>query len=168
MIPTLSSPELILRAPRESDFCVYQAFFCDAQASHFYGGPLSATNAWKQLAMDLGHWHLKGYGVWVIESKETGEVLGGCGFWWPNAWPRPELTWWLATAARGRGIATKASKLAIDFAYNQLQWQHVETHLRDDNEAARQLVIRLGGEVIAREAFPDGVDRNVYVIPQQG
>jgi hypothetical protein len=55
---------------------------------------MTASNAWKQLAMELGHWVLRGYGMWSLESRSTGEMVGGCGFWWPGGWPRPELTWW--------------------------------------------------------------------------
>ena len=165
LIPELTSQRLIMRAPREEDFPVYEAFYADAEASHFYGGPMLASSAWKQLAMELGHWYLKGYGMWSLELRSTGDMIGGCGFWWPSGWPRPELTWWLVKSAQGNGLATEASITAIDFAYRELGWSSVETHLDDDNEAAHRLVLRLGGSVMVREAFPDGVERNVYSIP---
>ena len=165
MIPELTSQRLIMRAPREEEFPVYRAFYADADASHFYGGPLIASNAWRQLAVELGHWYLKGYGMWSLEHRSTGEMIGGCGFWWPSGWPRPELTWWLTKSARGSGFATEASRTAIEFAYHTLGWNSVETHIDDDNEAARKLVLRLGGSVLVREVFPDGVERNVYSMP---
>ena len=165
MIPELKSQRLILRAPREDDFPVYRTFYTDADASRFYGGPMTASNAWKQLAMELGHWYLKGYGMWSLELRSSGEMIGGCGFWWPSGWPRPELTWWLIESARGNGYATEASIAAIDFAYQTLNWESVETHLDDDNEAARKLVLRLGGSLLTREVFPDGIERYVYSIP---
>ncbi len=124
-----------------------------------------ASSAWKQLAMEIGHWHLKGYGMWSIELRSTREMVGGCGFWWPSGWPRPELTWWLIKSAQGGGLATEASNLAIDFAYQNLNWNTVETHLDDDNAAARKLVLRLRGTILTREIFPDGIERNVYTIP---
>ena len=165
MIPELTTQRLLMRAPREDDFPVYKAFYTDADASRFYGGPLTPSNAWKQLAMELGQWYLKGYGMWSLELRDTGDMIGGCGFWWPSGWPRPELTWWLIESARGNGYASEASLAAIDFAYRQLDWQLVETHIDDDNEAARKLVMRLGGSVMTREVFPDGIERNVYSIP---
>jgi ribosomal-protein-alanine N-acetyltransferase len=165
MIPELTSQRLIMRAPRQEDFPTYRAFYADAKASHFYGGPMTASNAWKQLAMEPGHWMLKGYGMWSLESRSTGEMVGGCGFWWPDGWPRPELTWWLIKPAQGNGLATEASVSAINFAYRKLNWNSVETHLNDDNEAACKLVLRLGGSILTREIFPDGIERNVYSIP---
>ena len=167
-IPQLTSPRLLLRAPKEEDFSTYMAFYADADTSHFYGGPMTSSNAWKQLAMEVGHWTLKGYGMWSIETLSCREMVGGCGFWWPSGWPRPELTWWLVKSAQGKGLATEASISAINFAYQKLEWHSVETHLDDDNEAARKLVSRLGGSILTRETFPDGIDRNVYSIPPTG
>lgn len=88
MIPDLETERLLLRAPQQQDFPVYEAFYADAEQSHFYGGPLSASDAWKQLAMEVGHWPLKGYGMWSLDTRSTGEMVGGCGFWWPSGWPR--------------------------------------------------------------------------------
>jgi len=164
-IPELKSQRLLLRVPKEEDFPTYKAFYADAHASHFYGGPMISSSAWKQLAMEVGHWTLKGYGMWSIEILSSKEMVGGCGFWWPSGWPRPELTWWLVKSAQGKGLATEASISAINFAYQKLNWPSVETHLNDDNEAARKLVLRLGGSLLTRETFPDGIDRNVYSIP---
>jgi RimJ/RimL family protein N-acetyltransferase len=166
MIPEFFTERPPMRAPREDDFPVYQSCYADAEASRFYGGPLTPSGAWKQLAMELGQWYLKGYGMWSLELGSSGEMVGGCGFWWPGGWPRSELTWWLIKSARGSGLATEASVAAIDFAYRKLNWDLVETHIDDDNEPARKLVLRLGGRVIAREVFPDGIERDVYSIPR--
>ena len=66
-------------------------------------------------------------------------MLGGCGFWWPSGWPRPELTWWLIESARGEGLATEASVTAIDFAYRVLNWDSVETHIPHYLRVARMV-----------------------------
>jgi RimJ/RimL family protein N-acetyltransferase len=164
-IPTLETDRLRLRPPCEDDFAVYRAFYADADASHFYGGPLDEGRAWRVLASDLGHWALRGYGRWAIELKASGVMVGSCGLWWPGGWPRSELTWWIIPSARRQGYAAEASRAAIGFGYRTLGWPLVETHADDANEAVHRLVAKLGGEVIAREAFPDGVSRNVYGLP---
>ncbi len=166
MIPTLETERLLLRAPTPQDLPTYVAFFSDAQASSFYGGPLDAQGAWRVLALDFGHWALRGYGRWAIESRASGKMIGGCGLWWPEGLPRSELTWWLMPEGRGKGYATEASVAAIAFGYDVLGWDLVETHMNDDNLPARKLVERLGGKMIARETFPDGVTRNVYELPR--
>jgi len=166
MIPNLMTERLILRAPSERDFPAYEAFYADPEMSRFYGGPLRADGAWRRLAMDRGHWALRGYGMWSIERRSDGLAIGGCGFWWPKGWPRKELTWWLLASAQGAGFATEASRAVIGFGYDELGWDLVETHMTDENQAARRLVVRLGGTVIARERFPDGLERDVFSLPR--
>ncbi|MGS4886804.1 GNAT family N-acetyltransferase [Roseibium sp. MB-4] len=163
---SLKSPRFLLRPPPADDLPVYQEFFFDRKASSFYGGPLRADQTWRVLAGHLGHWLLRDYGMWMISPREGGSAFGGCGFVWPEGWPRRELTWWLLPKARGQGVAIEASHAAIRHAYLSYGWPLVETHLDDDNIVARKLVSKLGGELIAREAFPDGKSRNVYRLPQ--
>lgn len=166
MIPTCETERLILRAPADSDFPVYRDFYADADASEFYGGPLPADRAWRALASDVGHWALRGYGRWAVTLQTTGDMIGSCGLWWPKGWPRSELTWWIVPSARRKGYAHEASRAAIQFGYDVLEWPMVETHMRDDNTAARKLVEALGGMKITREPFPDGVERDIYHIPR--
>lgn len=166
-IPTLQTGRLTLRGPEAGDFAMYRDFYTDAEASHFYGGPLEPAVAWRKLACDIGHWALRGFGMWTIVERDTGAGVGGCGIVWPEGWPRHELTWWIVPAARRRGYALEASRAAVDWACDDLGWHFVETHMNDENSAARALAERLGGTVIAREQFPDGLTRNIYVLPRR-
>lgn len=164
-IPCLQTERLRLRAPQASDAPVYHRFYTDGEASAFYGGPKSALEAWNKLASDLGHWHLRGHGLWVLERQEDGAAIGACGLVWPDGWPRSELTWWILPEARRQGFAKEASRAAVSFGYEALKWDLVQTHMLDENHAAKALVLSLGGEVIAREEFPDGFTRNIYRLP---
>lgn len=166
VIPEIETERLVLRGPIAADFPVYRDFFADAEASAAYGGPLPADRAWRVLATDLGHWKLRGYGRWAVVEKASGRMIGGAGLWWPEGYPRSELTWWIVPAARRNGYAFEASHAAIVFGYRRLGWDLVETHMQDENAPARQLVEKLGGTVITRERFPDGITRNVYALPK--
>ncbi|OWY11917.1 GNAT family N-acetyltransferase [Thioclava sp. F34-6] len=164
-VPRIETDRLLLRAPVEEDFPVYCDFFGDAEASRFYGGPLSPAAAWARLTADVGHWVLRGHGVWAIDLVEERRCVGTCGIVHANGWPRHELTWWIARDARRRGIAAEASRGVITWALDN-GWDAVETHMRDENEAAQRLTEKLGGEQVARERFPDGIERSVYRFPR--
>lgn len=166
-IPTITTERLILREPRPGDFNVYESFFADPEASAAYGGPLSSGDSWRVLATDLGHWALRGYGRWAVTLKSSGVMIGGCGLWWPHEYPRSELTWWIVPNARKKGYAREASVAAINFGYEVLGWSLVETHMNDENVPARRLAESLGGTVMARETFPDGLTRDVLKLPRQ-
>ena len=164
MIPTIETERLRLVPPSLDCLAAYEAFYTDAEASKAYGGPIGVEQVWARLKADLGSWHLLGYGVWVIQSKSDNRYLGTCGFWKGKAWPK-ELTWWITPEARGAGIATEASIAALSHAYHQFKWSSVETYMNDDNEAARALVEKLGGIKVRREAFNDGLSRDIYHLP---
>ncbi|MEM1382543.1 MAG: GNAT family N-acetyltransferase [Pseudomonadota bacterium] len=165
--PILYTPRLKLRLPKVGDFPLYRGFFSETGGSSAsYGGPLEPHRAFQRLAADLGHWHLKGFGKFVLERHHTAAPIGGCGIVHPEGWPSHELTWWLLPSARGHGFATEASQAVLDWAYGQLGWSAVETHMRDENTAARALTARLGGRVIRREIFPDGIARDVFALPR--
>jgi [ribosomal protein S5]-alanine N-acetyltransferase len=166
-IPTLHTKRLVLLPPSAAADDLYHAFYTDAEASSWYGGPLTSAGAWARLAADLGAWHLQRFGVWVIQRRDHGDLIGACGFWQGKGWPR-ELTWWLLPAARGAGFAHEASLAAVAHAHDVFGWPLVETYMNDDNKAARALVHRLGGLRTDRRSFPDGIDRDVFRIPPSG
>lgn len=163
---TLITPRLRLAPLAQDCEKAYEAFYTDPVASAAYGGRLSPAAAWARLASDIGAWQLQGFGVWAVRSKESDDVLGVCGFWQGKGWPR-ELTWWLLPMARGQGIALEASRAVVNHAYVAFGWPEVQTYMNDNNEAARALVRRLGGQLVERQPFPDGIERNVYRIPPQ-
>lgn len=163
-IPTLETNRLRLLPPSAACEAAYASFYTDASASAHYGGPLSAGQSWARLASDLGSWQLQGFGVWAIELKSERAIVGTCGFWQGRGWPR-ELTWWLLPAARGRGVAAEASIAAIRHAYREFGWPEVQTYMNDDNGAARGLALRLGGQPTGRQRFPDGLERDVFLLP---
>ncbi|GAA5181276.1 GNAT family N-acetyltransferase [Niveibacterium umoris] len=165
LIPTLRTERLELIPPDSTCDSAYQHFYTDAEASAAYGGPLSPAAAWSRLAYDIGAWYLQGFGVWALRRHEDAAVLGVCGFWQGRGWPR-ELTWWLLPEARGRGYAVEASLAVVKHAYVKFGWEAVHTYCADANEAAKALILRLGGVQVARQVFPDGEHRNVYLIPR--
>ena len=165
-IPTLRTERLTLRPPAAGDFPVYRDFYADAEASKLYGGPLTPALARRKLANDLGHWERHGHGMWSVVVRGGGAMVGGCGLVWPAQWPRRELTWWIVPSARRNGYALEASRAVVRWGYDVLGWDVVETHMNDDNAPARGLGERLGGSIIARQTFPDGIARNVYALPR--
>ena len=118
------------------------------------------------LANDIAEWQRNGFGMFALLRRDNGECVGGAGLAHPSDWPRHELTWWLMPSAHGNGFATEASRAVLDWAYRDLGWDVVETHIRDENAPARKLAERLGAHVITRQTFPDGITRDVFAVPQ--
>jgi len=164
-VPTIETERLILRGPKETDLGAYVAFndVSDVVVGSYRGGK-TQDEVKAVLSRDIAHWE-KGFGMWLLTLADD-QVIGGAGLVHPDNWPSHELTWWLMPEHRKAGYATEASRAVIEFGYSVLGWPQVETHMRDENLPARQLAERLGGTVIRRDVFPDGVARNVFALPR--
>ena len=85
----LETPRVVMRQFRESDWDAYARICADAEVMRYIGTGVVLTRdeAWRSIANILGHWQLRGYGMFALESKESGELLGRAGFHDPPGWP---------------------------------------------------------------------------------
>lgn len=142
-IPTLETDRLILRAPGPQDLPAIYDFY-DSERSQFVGGPCSHEQAWRSLAMEIGHWTLRGYGRWTVAEKATGAIAGMVGVFNPDGWPEPEIGWDLFNGFEGRGYATEAGRAARAHAYDVLGLKTVISLTRLANVQSAAVAQRLG------------------------
>ena len=143
-IPTLETDRLTLRAPKLSDHKAYADFRGDAERTKYLGGPYSSVQAFDQLGEIIGHWHLRGYGRFMVADKATDAPLGVIGPFFPPDWPEPEIAWSVFAAAEGRGIALEAARAARAFAYDTLGWTTAISMITDGNDRSSKLADRMG------------------------
>lgn len=143
-VPAIETERLRLREWRDEDLAPFAAFCADADTVRFLGGPGDAADAWRRMAIQAGHWALRGYGAWALEEKSSQAWIGYCGLWSPHAWPEREVMWGLAPTARGRGYATEAARRARAFAYGQLGWTTLISCIAPENAASQRVAQRLG------------------------
>ena len=113
---TLETERLRLRMFRETDLDAYAAMSADPEVMRYLGAtgePLTRREAWRQMAMFLGHWQLRGYGVWVVEERASGALVGRIGLFNPDGWPGLECIWTLARGAWGKGYATEGARVRV-------------------------------------------------------
>lgn len=77
-IPVLSTHRLELRAPEPQDYPDFKATFASYR-SRFMGGPLNPYETWMLYAAEIGHWQIRGFGMWMVHLRETGETVGMAG-----------------------------------------------------------------------------------------
>ena len=142
-IPTVETERLRLRAAKWSDFDAY-ADFRASPRSKGVGGPYSREQTVDHLAELIGHWHLRGFGRWVVADKSTDAPLGVVGLYHPEAWPEPEVAWTLFDAAEGKGIAFEAAAASRAYAYDTLGWTTAISCIYPDNPRSIALAERLG------------------------
>ena len=147
----LESERLRLRMFGEEDITAYHEMLTHPEVCHWFGDgdPPDRMETWRQVAAILGHWQLRGYGLWAMEEKATGSVVGVVGLWHPDGFPEHELGWDLFDGATGKGYATEAGRAARAFAYDTLGWTTLISLIADGNTGSEGVATRLG-------AAPDG------------
>lgn len=142
MPQTIATPRLMLTQWRADHFEVVAAYNADAQSTRYTGGVLSREDAWRGLAEMIGHWALRGFGLYAVEEP-SGALIGGVGLYFPEGWPALELGFDLMPPARGKGYATEAAAAVRDrAAANGLT--ELSSLIHPENRASIAVAERLG------------------------
>jgi RimJ/RimL family protein N-acetyltransferase len=145
-VTTLETERIVLRMFREEDLDAYAAMCADTEVMRYLGDgkALTRSEAWRQMALILGHWRLRGFGLWAVEERATGTLLGRIGFFEPEGWPGFELGWMLRRASWGQGYATEGARRALDHAFIAMERDHLISLIRPANRASIRVAERLG------------------------
>ncbi|MGE5177505.1 MAG: GNAT family N-acetyltransferase [Bacteroidota bacterium] len=143
---SLETERLILRQFRDSDIEAYAAMCADPEVMRYIGEgkPLSRDDAWRNMAMVAGHWSLRGYGMWAVEERSTGALVGRVGLYYPEGWPGQEVGWALARPHWGKGFAFEAARASLAHAFEILQWRRAISLIDPENRRSIRLAERLG------------------------
>lgn len=102
---TIETERLTLRLPGADDLDAFTAMLADPEVDRFIGGAELAKpeTAYRALGWLIGHWHLRGYGPWIVTERSSGALVGRVGGFYPPEWPALEIAWTLARLARKLG-----------------------------------------------------------------
>ena len=162
---TLETARLVLRPFRDGDFEAYARLFADPDVMRYLGDgqPLTREDAWRNLAMMIGHWTLRGFGMWAVEEKSTGTLVGRVGLYEPEGWPGREVGWTLAREHWGKGYALEAAAASVDHAFHVLDWPRAISLIDPENHRSIRVAERLG-ETYEREVEIRGRRTLLYAI----
>jgi RimJ/RimL family protein N-acetyltransferase len=154
---------MLLRPFRQSDLDAYARICSDREVMRYIGAgnPLSREEAWRSMALILGHWQLRGYGLWAAEDKESGELLGRIGLNNPEGWPALEVGWLIERSRWGEGLAPEGATAAIQFAFNQLGVSHISSVIQPLNHASIRVAEKLG-MTPERTVLLNGIEVVIY------
>ena len=157
--PRLETERLILRDFTRDDLDPLAATLSDPEVvRHLTGEPISREDSLRRLFMAAGQWPLTGLGMWAVERKSDGRMVGHLGFFdlerevEPSIKGLPEMGWIFDTSVHGQGIAQEACVAALawlDLAHGPVE---VPALINIENVASLKLAEKLG---FVREA--DGV-----------
>jgi RimJ/RimL family protein N-acetyltransferase len=171
--PPLSDGVVSLRPWREDDAAVKAGWASDPEVLRWAGLPEDYTEAAaRDLVADLEASRLAGRQIALaIVEASSDRVLGSCDVRYldPEDLGLGETGYLLGPEARGRGAATRAMRLLVDWSFCTLGMMRIQALVHPDNPRSASVLERLGfrreGRLRAYRAGPDGrEDRVLYAI----
>jgi len=158
----VESERLTLRVPEVGDYRDYCALLADPEAFRWSDrGPMTGEEVWSRLLRQAGHWALMGYGVFAVEEKATGCIIGEVGFGdfrrglGPKFDSAPEGGWTIAAGARGHGYATEAVQAALRWLDVRLGSRRTVCMIHAGNKASLRVAYKLGYRAFAEADYHD-------------
>jgi len=139
---------------QQEHFDQYAAIHEDDEVTRFTARThLNRMDAWRHMAMIVGHWHIRGFGMWGVFEKSTANLVGRVGFFEPDGWPAFELGWTIGRPWWGKGYATEAARRCLDYAFNEMNRDHVISLIDPLNVNSIRVAERLGYSIEGEWTF---------------
>lgn len=160
----ITTDRLILRPIAADDFEAHARIVGDAGVMHYIlDEPMTRAQAWWNIARYVGHWQIRGYGMYVAIEKSSNEIIGHMGFLNPEGGRGFELGWILAQSAWGKGYASEGTRALVARAFGEMGQTRIVCVINADNTRSIAVAKRLGAR-LAEEATESGKKLHIYSI----
>jgi RimJ/RimL family protein N-acetyltransferase len=148
--PVLETARLRLRLHRTEDIDARTAMTGDSYVMRHFDAVQTREDNWARLLRCVGHWALQGWGMFVIEEKESGRFVGEAGLMdfcrclGPDFDGIPEGGWILNGWAEGKGYATEAMQAAMAWYEEQFGIARMVCIIAPGNTPSLRVARKLG------------------------
>jgi RimJ/RimL family protein N-acetyltransferase len=146
-VAELLTARLRLRAWRAADVEAMAAIYADPAVVQFLR-PLDLERTRQQLARFVDHWATRHFGLWAVEERGSGRLIGRIGLvhhddWTASAYDA-EVGWALAHDMWGRGLATEGGEAALRYGFDVHGMERIISIAHRDNVASHRVMQKLG------------------------
>jgi RimJ/RimL family protein N-acetyltransferase len=166
----IETERLVLRRPLEADRDAYTEVFADPVVWAAIGTPgqdFDRERVASRYDLRLAHWEEHGFGFYLLEPADSGEVAGFLAVWHPDFLPalshEVEVGWSLRSPFQGHGYVTEAARAVVPLVFENLAVPRIVHLIAISNEPSQAVAKRLGSKVASRQVIPEtGVELDVW------
>lgn len=142
----LETERLVLRPFTMDDVDGIHEVLGDPEIMTYYPAPFTRGKSRQWVAWNLASYRDHGHGLWVVESKETGRLVGDCGLiaQTVDGVREVEVGWHVHRLHQRRGLATEAARECCRYAFEELGLGRVISLIRPENVPSRRVAEKLG------------------------
>lgn len=170
----INTERLLLRGWKPEDHAPFAAMCGDPEVMRYIGNGSTRTpdDAARYIGSFEREWTERGFGLFAVESKQTGGLIGFTGLSWPvflpEVLPSVEIGWRFSKSSWGKGYATEAASAALAFGVNELGITDIVSIYQVGNGASARIMQKLGMVFDRRTIDPTcGREVEVYRLLQK-
>jgi RimJ/RimL family protein N-acetyltransferase len=149
-VTTLTTDRLILRQWRDDDLDGFAAINADPEVMRYIadGSVRDREETAAKLRKFVEHWDKYGFGLFAVEPRDGGGLLGFTGLavpdFLPEVLPAVEIGWRLSRRSWGHGYATEAATAALRFGFEGCGLDRIISIRHVDNARSRRVMEKIG------------------------
>lgn len=139
------TPRLFLRSWVPDDWKRFRPLATDPRVLKYIGAGKPLTD--EQIKGRIADWirleQERGWILWPVIHREDAALIGFCGFWDGFA-PDVEIGWRLVPDYWGRGIATEAASVVMEYGFRRWNFPRLISVAQIGNAASIRIMQKLG------------------------
>ena len=118
----------------------------DAEAMRWVGdgNPISQAECEAWLTVTENNYRKRGYGMFAIEDRASGQVIGFCGLVHPGDQQDAEVKYAFLRAYWGRGLATETVRALLLYGATHHALTRVIATVAPENKASQRVLLKAG------------------------
>lgn len=145
MKQVLTTARLELRPAQIDDVQLAHSLWTNSHVRHFLFDDrvISQDEAGSLVEASVRSFEERGYGLWLVYSHETADLVGFAGFI-ASSDEAPNLVYGVHPDFCGKGFATEAAKAVVDFVFETLALASIKADVDEPNVKSVRILEKLG------------------------
>ena len=158
------TPRLRCRRWTADDVDAVYALYSDPQAVRWVGdGPRSTPEACRTwMDVTARNYAQRGYGMFALEARDSGRLVGFCGLVHPGGQPEPEIKYAFLPAVWGQGLAGEAVPALLAYGARVHGLQRIVATVAPENVVSQKVLTRAGARLLSERLNDDGTTTQVF------
>jgi len=165
----LETKRLILRELNDDDFDSLKKVLSDPITMKFYPEPYDDNGVRKWIRWCKASYEKRGFGLWAVILKETGEIIGDCGVSMQTIDDelKPEIGYHLRRDYHRMGFGSEMAQAVKDYFFNNFDFDEVYSYMNKDNIASYKTAEKNGMTFLHIYKDSMGMEDRVYRITRE-
>jgi RimJ/RimL family protein N-acetyltransferase len=163
----IETDRLFLREFAPADLADLARVLCDRETMRFYPMTFDEAAAKEWIARNQQRYATHSHGLWAMDLKSTGEMIGDCGITLQDVDGESllEIGYHLRRDMWGQGFATEAARACRDYGFSNLDAEFLVSLVRPENLPSCRVAERIGMKVW-KETTHAGLRHLAYRVPR--